>query len=47
MTANPLYDPLTTTQLANGTWTRNPIPGNMIPTTRIDPVAVKFLGLTP
>ena len=47
MTANPLYDPLTTTQLANGTWTRNPIPGNVIPQSRIDPVAVKFLALDP
>ena len=47
VTANPLYDPLTTTQLANGTWTRTPIPGNLIPTNRIDPVAVKFLALTP
>ena len=47
VTANPLYDPLTTTQLATGTWTRNPIPGNIIPQSRIDPVAVKFLALDP
>ena len=47
VTANPLYDPLTTTQLANGTWTRTPIPGNIIPPIRIDPVAVKFFALTP
>lgn len=47
VTANPLYDPLTTAQLANGNWTRNPIPGNIIPQSRIDPVAVKFLALNP
>ncbi|HYW44076.1 MAG TPA: carboxypeptidase-like regulatory domain-containing protein [Bryobacteraceae bacterium] len=47
VTANPLYDPLSTTQLANGTWTRNPIAGNLIPKSRIDPVAAKFISLTP
>src|ERR1035438_1612599 len=31
VTANPLYDPLSTTQLANGTYTRSPIPNNIIP----------------
>jgi hypothetical protein len=46
-TVNPLYDPLSTTQLANGTWTRTPIPGNIIQPTRIDPVATKFFSLTP
>ncbi len=46
-TANQLYDPLTTTQLANGTYARNPIPGNIIPANRIDPVAAKFLALMP
>jgi hypothetical protein len=47
VTANQLYDPLSTNQLANGTWTRNPIPGNIIPANRIDPVAAKFISLTP
>jgi hypothetical protein len=47
VTANPLYDPLSTAQLANGTYTRTPIPNNLIPQSRIDPVAVKFLSLTP
>ena len=46
VTANPLYDPLSTANV-NGVWTRNPIPGNLISSTRIDPVAVKFLSLTP
>ena len=44
---NQLYDPLSTTQLASGSWTRTPIPNNVIPQSRIDPVAVKFLALTP
>jgi hypothetical protein len=47
VTANPLYDPLSTAQLANGTYTRSPIPNNIIPQSRIDPVAAKFLSLTP
>jgi Carboxypeptidase regulatory-like domain/TonB dependent receptor-like, beta-barrel len=40
----PLYDPAST-RLVNGTWTRDPIPNNMIPKARFDPVAVKFLAL--
>jgi hypothetical protein len=43
---NPLYDPLSTA-LVNGSYTRSPIPNNTIPQTRIDPVATKFLALTP
>lgn len=46
VTANQLYDPLTT-QLVNGAYTRAPIPGNIIPASRIDPVAAKFLSLQP
>jgi hypothetical protein len=46
VTANPLYDPKSTAQV-NGLWTRTPIPGNIIPQSRIDPVAVKFFGLDP
>ncbi|MDP9169870.1 MAG: carboxypeptidase regulatory-like domain-containing protein, partial [Acidobacteriota bacterium] len=45
--ANQLYDPLSTTQLANGQFTRTPISGNIIPPSRIDPVAAKFIALTP
>jgi len=44
---NQLYDPLSTVQAANGTWSRTPIAGNIIPANRIDPVAAKFLSLTP
>ncbi|SPE28767.1 conserved exported hypothetical protein [Candidatus Sulfopaludibacter sp. SbA3] len=47
VSANQLYDPLSTTQLSNGQWTRTPIPGNLIPQSRIDPVAAKFFSLTP
>jgi hypothetical protein len=46
VTANQLYDPLSTA-LVNGAWTRAPLPGNIIPASRIDPVAQKFLALTP
>jgi hypothetical protein len=47
VTPNQLYDPLSTTQLANGSWTRTPIPGNVIAQSRIDPVATKFFALVP
>jgi hypothetical protein len=43
----PLYDPLTTRQLADGTWARDPIPGNIIPANRFDPVAAKIIGMNP
>ena len=42
-----LYDPLTTRQLADGTWTRDPIPGNIIPKSRFDPVSAKLISLNP
>ncbi len=45
-TANQLYDPLSTAQV-NGQWTRTPITGNIIPSSRIDPVAAKFVAMTP
>ena len=44
--ANQLYDPLTTT-LLNGKYSRTPIAGNIIAPSRIDPVAAKFISLTP
>jgi hypothetical protein len=44
---NPIYDPASTTHLANGNWTRDPFPGNFIPLNRIDPVARKVLDLDP
>ena len=34
-----IYDPLTTRQLPNGTYTRDPFPGNIIPANRLSTVA--------
>jgi hypothetical protein len=46
VTPNQLYDPLSTA-LVNGQYTRTPIAGNIIPASRIDPVAAKFIALHP
>jgi hypothetical protein len=42
----PIYDPATTAQNA-GVWTRDPFPGNIVPKSRFDPVATKFLSFDP
>ncbi len=44
---NVLYDPATTRQLTDGTWTRDPFPTRKLPVDRIDPVARKILGYAP
>jgi hypothetical protein len=44
---NVIYDPATTRQLPDGTWVRDPFPGNRIPQNRIDPVAAKILAVNP
>ena len=44
---NALFDPASTTQLADGTWTRAPLPGNVVPASRFDPVSRKIIGLNP
>lgn len=48
--ANPrpltIYNPFTTRQ-AGATWTRDPFPGNVIPKSLFDPVAVNFLARNP
>jgi hypothetical protein len=44
---NAIYDPATTRQLADGSWTRDPFPGNVIPQDRIDPVARRILEVNP
>jgi Carboxypeptidase regulatory-like domain/TonB dependent receptor-like, beta-barrel len=44
---NLIYDPNTLTQNANGTYARQAFPGNMIPLSRQDPLAVKLLALEP
>jgi hypothetical protein len=42
-----IYDPATTRQLANGTWTRDPFSKNQIPVSMFDPVARKVLEIHP
>jgi len=42
-----IYDPSTTQQNPDGTYSRNPFPGNKIPSTRFDPVGAKVLSLYP
>jgi hypothetical protein len=44
---NTIYDPSTTRRNADGTWSRDPFPGNVIPSNRFDPVARKVLDLNP
>ena len=44
---NPIYDPATLVRLADGSYSRTQFPGNRIPVTRFDPVAVKFLSFNP
>jgi hypothetical protein len=40
----PLYDPATTRQNPDGTWTRDPFPSRVIPLSRFDPVSAKVLS---
>jgi hypothetical protein len=40
----PVYNPFST-RLVGNTWTRDPLPGNIVPKSMFDPVAVKFLAL--
>ncbi len=42
-----VYDPLTTTPAPNGRFQRQPIPGNVIPTSRLDTVGTNLLNLYP
>ena len=42
-----IYDPLSTRQLANGNWTRDPFPGNIVPKNRFDAVSAKIISLNP
>src|SRR5688572_8622746 len=46
-TPNPIYDPATLVDLGGGRYTRTQFPGNRIPISRFDPVAVKFLSFNP
>lgn len=42
-----IYDPFTTTPVPNGRFSRQPIPANVIPASRIDPVAAKIVAYYP
>jgi hypothetical protein len=42
-----IYDPATIRAEANGRFSRQPIPGNLIPANRIDPIAAKILSYYP
>ncbi|MBI4902406.1 MAG: TonB-dependent receptor [Acidobacteria bacterium] len=42
-----VYDPASTVAIAGGRFQRTPIPGNIIPTSRLDPVAQKILPYWP
>src|SRR6185369_9585666 len=44
---NPIYDPASTRRLANGSWARDLLPGNIVPQNRFDPVARKVLDYDP
>ncbi len=41
----PIYDPTTQVQNADGTYTRQVFPGNIIPASKFDPTSVKALGI--
>jgi hypothetical protein len=45
--AYQIYDPFTTRPTTGGRFTRNPIPGNIIPANRLDPVGLKLINLYP
>jgi hypothetical protein len=40
----PIYNPFSYRQV-NGTWTADPLPGNIVPKSLMDPVALKYLTL--
>jgi hypothetical protein len=44
---DPIYDPATLMRLPNGSYTRAPFPGNIIPRNRFDSAVQKFLSLDP
>ena len=43
--AYQIYDPYSTVSLGNGRFQRSPVPGNIIPANRINPVAAKIASL--
>src|SRR5215472_4729040 len=44
---NTIYDPASIRQLATGSWTADPLPGNVVPKDRLDPVINNFLSHNP
>lgn len=44
---NQVYDPFSTVAIAGGRFQRTPIPGNIIPASRLDPVGQKLLSAYP
>ena len=42
----PIYNPMTTRQV-NGTWVRDPFPGNVVPSSMFSPVTRKLIDLKP
>jgi hypothetical protein len=42
-----IYDPTSTTQQSDGTYTRTPYPGNRIPSSQINPIAAKVASYYP
>lgn len=42
-----VYDPFTTVPAPNGRFSRQPLPGNIIPQSRVDPVGAKIAGFYP
>jgi hypothetical protein len=42
-----IYDPATIAPAGNGTFSRQPLPGNIIPASRLDPIAQKLVGYYP
>ncbi|MFN0166803.1 MAG: carboxypeptidase regulatory-like domain-containing protein [Bryobacteraceae bacterium] len=44
---DPIYDPDSLVQLPNGSYSRTPFSGNIMPQSRFDPVAKNFLALNP
>jgi hypothetical protein len=39
-----IYDPATSRQLADGSWIRDPFPGNIIPANRMNPISQRILS---
>ena len=42
-----IYDPATIAPVGNGTFSRSPLPGNIIPASRLNPIAQKLIGYYP